>query len=294
MITVQLMGGLGNQMFQYAAGFALARQHQVPLCLDLGAFAHDPQRAYNLDVLSVAYDSLKTDPWPVVRKRRGWRRWLLGKKPRALKSSTPVYSEQHFKHYDADFPKLTPPLTLSGYFQSPLYFAGYEDILRQQFQLNAGFAAHNNALVNAIASQITPSVALHIRRGDYLDPGVATILGLLPLAYYQKAVHLITALHGEDVHFFIFSNDPDWAEEHLTFCPQRTIVRGNEHHPEQDMHLMALCQHHIIANSTFSWWGAWFGTQPHKTVIAPRAWFTPQTQRRFNVTDLFPEEWILT
>ena len=288
MITVQLVGGLGNQMFQYAAGFALAQRCSVPLCLDIGS-EKDRLAGFGLETLSVTYDALKTDPPP--RERRGWKRRLLGKKPRPPKGAAPVYVEKNW-YYDEKFPSLTPPLSLSGFFQSPLYFSGYEEPLRQKFRLKEPFSPHSVEMAAAITSQAN-SVAVHIRRGDYLIPFVTEILGVMSLDYYRRAVDLITALHGKDVTFYLFSDDPDWVEKNLDFCPQRVIMRGNEERGQEDMHLMALCDHHIIANSTFSWWGAWLALNPDKTVIGPRHWFTPHTQREKNVTDLYPAKWTL-
>jgi hypothetical protein len=138
-------------------------------------------------------------------------------------------------------------------------------------------------------------VSVHIRRGDYLNPGTAEFHGILGEPYYRQAIDRIEAALGEGIDFFIFSDDPAAAEQVLNFVPKPRLnhVRGDPQRPWEDMALMARCRHHVTANSSFSWWGAWLNRSPDKVVVAPRAWFAPTELKKLNMTDLYPPGWIL-
>jgi hypothetical protein len=294
-VTVSFIGGsgLGNQMFQYAAGLGLALNSGASLELDTSAFQRTDYRKYSLDNFQIIENYKKNDLY--IKKPLSHR--LINKidKIYALKKVTCLvpqqYREEYF-YYNESFFNLKPPVTIEGYFQSPLYFNGHENSLRSHFQMKKPWSNMAEPILYAIRQAILP-VSLHIRRGDYLNSDIAKTLSTLPLSYFARAVTLVEALYGKNIHFFIFSDDPDWIEKNFDICKQYTVVRGHPEAPWEDMHLMALCKHHIIANSTFSWWGAWLNPSENKTVIAPRQWFTPHQQRLQNITDLFPKDWLL-
>jgi hypothetical protein len=134
-----------------------------------------------------------------------------------------------------------------------------------------------------------------VRRGDYLNHGTAEFHGILGESYYREAIDRIDVALGEGADFFIFSDDPAAAEQVLNFMPRSrlTHVYGDAERPWEDMALMARCRHHVTANSSFSWWGAWLNRSPDKIVVAPRAWFAPAELKKRNTADLYPPGWIL-
>jgi hypothetical protein len=297
MITVSLMGGLGNQMFQYAAGKALAERHSVPLTLDLSGFGElgNTPRPFLLDRLNVPE---ATFAWATKPKENFVRaRWnaradrLLGRigLPK-LPTSPNEYREPHF-HYDPAFEALGPQTTLFGYFQSERYFNSIAANLRD-------WLAPREPMGNAAAfRQIDASrlpVSLHVRRGDYLRPGTHEVHGILGEAFYRQALGRLESLAGKEAELFVFSDDPKAAEQVLSFVPSSRLnhVRGDPERPWEDMTLMSRCRHHVIANSSFSWWGAWLNSSPEKIVMAPRAWFTQIELRLRDTCDLYPPGWI--
>lgn len=302
MITVSLIGGLGNQMFQYAAGKALAERHGVPLALDISGFDNYPLRSFLLNRLFVPEASAPIQA-EIVRKTKmnfARARWkaridrLFGKArlPR-LVSSTNEYREPHF-HYDPAFERLGPQMALFGYFQSERYFSSIAGSLSDWFSPREPLSRNATAVLARIEASRLP-ISIHVRRGDYLHPGTAEVHGILDQAYYRQAAsYLDSAVDGE-MEYFVFSDDAVAAEQVLNFAPQSQLVhvRGDPRRPWEDMVLMARCRHHIIANSSFSWWGAWLNRSLDKIVVAPRAWFAPAELGKRNTADLYPPAWIL-
>jgi hypothetical protein len=282
MITICLSGGLGNQMFQYAAALSLATHHHAyPLQIDLTEFQHYDLRTYALG----CYNLKNTDLLELENKTRI---------QRILKRFLPpqnIYREPHF-HYDENFFNNNNEITLNGYFQSEKYFKEIESEIRSQFTLKQPLSKKSAQEKEKITN--TPvSVSLHVRRGDYVnDKKTQNTHGNLSDDYYKKAIQKIISQHGTTAEFFIFSDEPDYIEKNFDFCPNKHIVKGNNEAPHEDMHLMSCCNHHIIANSSFSWWGAWLNPDKQKTVIAPKQWFSPETLTQKSIKDLIPETWI--
>jgi Glycosyl transferase family 11 len=137
-------------------------------------------------------------------------------------------------------------------------------------------------------------VSVHVRRGDYLKPGTAEVHGILGEPYYRNALGRLDDAIGHDAELFVFSDDPAAAEQVLSFVPRSRLVhvRGDPARPWEDMALMSHCRHHVTANSSFSWWGAWLNRAPDKIVIAPQAWFTPNQLMTMSTTDLYPSGWL--
>jgi hypothetical protein len=302
-ITVSLIGGLGNQMFQYAAGKALAERHGVALVLDLGGFRNYQLRSFLLDRLCVPEAVvLATQAERVSQPDKNFTRakWkgridrLLGRVglPK-LAPSRNEYREPHF-HYDPAFAALGSQVSLFGYFQSERYFSSIAEGLRSWFLPREPFGAAAAEVLARIEQSRLP-VSVHVRRGDYLNPGTAEHHGILDEPYYRQAIGRIEAALGEGADFFVFSDDPATAEQVLNFLPKSRLnhARGDSERPWEDMALMALCRHHVIANSSFSWWGAWLNRLPDKVIVAPRAWFAPAELKQRNTADLYPSGWIL-
>jgi hypothetical protein len=302
-ITVSLIGGLGNQMFQYAAGKALAERHGVGLALDLSGFKNYPLRSFLLDQLRVP----ETDPTSISEvsaenaphnfTRSLWKQRIDRILTRAglpkLAPSANHYREPHF-HYDPAFDRLGPQTSLFGYFQSERYFNSIAGALRDWLLPREPFGVAAAEVLRRIERSQLP-VSVHVRRGDYLKPGTAEFHGILSEPYYRQAMDRIEAALGEGIDFFVFSDDPAAAEQVLNFVPKSRLnyVRGDPERPWEDMALMARCRHHVIANSSFSWWGAWLNCAHDKVVVAPRAWFAPAELGKRNTGDLYPLSWIL-
>jgi hypothetical protein len=302
-ITVSLIGGLGNQMFQYAAGKALAERHGVGLALDLSGFRNYALRSFLLDHLCVPEADLASVHPASAEKpanyfvRSLWKRRIDRVLGRAglpkLAASTKHYREPHF-HYDPAFEGLGPQTSLFGYFQSERYFISIAETLRDWLLPCEPFGAAAAEVLGRIEASRLP-VSVHVRRGDYLNPGTAEFHGIMGERYYRRAIDRIAAALGEGMDFFVFSDDAVAAEQVLNFVPTSRLihVRGDPERPWEDMALMARCRHHVIANSSFSWWGAWLNRSLDKVVVAPRDWFAPSEPKKQNTADLYPPGWIL-
>jgi hypothetical protein len=302
-ITVSLIGGLGNQMFQYAAGKALAERHGVPLALDLSGFENYALRSFLLDRLLVPEAIASPARAEPIQKpevnfaRAKWKaridRLLAKAGLPKLTPSPHEYREPHF-HYDPAFETLGPRTALFGYFQSERYFSSIAGSLRDWFSPREPLGSAALATLARIETSHLP-VSVHVRRGDYLKPGTIEYHGILGEPYYRGALAHLEALTGQDTELFVFSDDAAVAERVLNFVPQSRLVhvRGAPERPWEDMVLMARCRHHIIANSSFSWWGAWLNRSSEKFVVAPRAWFASGQLSKSNTDDLYPAGWML-
>lgn len=284
MVIVRLVGGLGNQMFQYALGRALALRHGVPLKLDLSAFEHYKIHGYCLNRLRIAEDYASPGDLRRVKAPGALRRKLY----RLLGSGTGAWVREAGFQYDPTIFSLQPPLYLDGYWQSEKYFILARDALLREFVIRDSLDSANSQAEEQIAG--CNSVALHVRRGDYVtNPHVNAVHGLCGLEYYQRAAEVMAERVSEPV-IFAFSDDPEWAKAHLRFAFPTTIVSLNDSSRNHwDLHLMSRCKHQIIANSSFSWWAAWLNRHAHKTVVAPRRWFK---QDDINTEDLIPSRWL--
>lgn len=294
MIIVKLMGGLGNQMFQYAAARRLAWSCAAEMKLDLsflqGDQAGTTRRVFELKHLSISAreasareiaDASGEGEAPQSVAIRMFRRFFSpGPRPK-------LYRERFF-HFDARVLKLRDNCFLDGYWQSEKYFVEIEQLIRQEFTVAEPLSGMNLELARAI--QAKNSICVHVRRGDYVSsPMVNQFHGTCPLEYYLQAVAKMASLVPEP-HFFIFSDEAGWVKENLSLPYPSTVVAHNGAlEGYQDLRLMSLCRHHIIANSSLSWWGAWLCTNPGKTVIAPRRWFSDPS---IDTGDLIPAGWL--
>lgn len=290
-VYVEIFGGLANQMFQYAAGRSLADRLGCPLKLDLSAFRTLEKRPYQLDRFGVKEAAAPDSELAPLKSRKGriqrFLRRLNGQRGSALLEA--VFAEPDW-HYSPELFEQRPPVVLRGYWQSPRYFAHLRDDLLRIFTLVDGLSSYSQAMRQQITE--TPAVSIHVRRGDYVaNPEAAKVHGTCSLDYYRRAVDLMVRLHP-DARFYIFSDDIPFVREAFDFCPNRTIVDGNQGAAAEDMMLMRACNHHIIANSSFSWWGAWLCEAPGKTVIMPRRWFSEESLLRTYTFDLYPDEWL--
>ena len=286
-------------MFQYAAGKALAERHGVRLKLDLNGFRKYSQRPFSLDRLSVpeAYGEPISEKSTSYFVRGLWiqriNRVLDSVRLPKLSIVLGQYFEPHFQ-FDPEFELLDSNMSLFGYFQSERYFSSIADDLRGWFAPAEPLGAAAAAALQRIEASRLP-VSMHIRRGDYLKPVTAEVHGILDGSYYRRAANRIESALGGEVDYFVFSDDAAAAEQMLDFLPNARLnhIRGDPDRPWEDMALMARCRHHVIANSSFSWWGAWLNQSRDKIVIAPRAWFVSTELSKKDTNDLYPAGWVL-
>ena len=290
LVISNVLGGLGNQMFQYAAGRALALTNNRSLLLDLSGFT-DYQLHHGFE-LSRVFSLVATKAEPsTTHELLGWRenywaRKILRRRQFAWLRGDKFVVEPYFNYW-SDFFNLTGDCYLYGYWQSERYFKAVESVIRQDFTFREPLKEHNAELALEMAS--IQSVSLHVRRGDYVsNPKNHNIMSVCDLEYYRLAINYI-ATHVEQPVFYLFSDDMAWVKQNLPMeFPCIYIEHNGGAESYRDMQLMSLCCHHVIANSSFSWWGAWLNSNPEKIVIAPRKWFANGT----NIKDLIPEGWI--
>jgi len=229
-ITVKLMGGLGNQMFQYAFGFALAKRNKIDVVLDIGFFKRTGDwtaRSYELEQFNISKNKICNKSSLIHRALRK------------------ICQNRNY---------------FEGYFQSEKYFADCKKEIREEFQFK-----------ERLQIQGGNSVALHIRRGDYVK--FADIHLVCTPAYYENAIAYVQS-KVENPIFYVFSEDLKWVRQNINIPSNSVFVDYNPNLPSShDMQLMSLCKHQIISNSTYSWWAAWLNPNPDKIVVAPDKWF---------------------
>jgi hypothetical protein len=282
MIITKILGGLGNQLFQYAAAYALAAKNISVLKLDLSGFEDYRLRSFELSRFNaVCFPA--TDAEIKKMKPTG----SIGRMRNRLSASRHKrFYKQPYFHFDADFFSLRSPVYLQGYFQSEKYFAPVAAEIRQAFTFREGLA--EEIISVAAKLQKINSVSLHIRRGDYGNVEALRVHGILPISYYERAIAKIKEIHT-DAQFFIFSDEPNRISEEPAIQGAEIISgRITQNHLE-DFFLMSQCRHNIIANSSFSWWAAWLNNHCEKTVIAPQQWFAHGPK---DTQDLLPRDWM--
>jgi hypothetical protein len=290
-IVVRLWGGLGNQMFQYALGRRLAIANDVPLKLDLSALVRDPLRRFGCDLFCIrARIAVPADlamfsearPARAGRSRpASW--WRVARRPRAVKV------KERSLTFDPAVLATRSPALLFGYWQSERYFVEISPTIRADFRLAEPMTAGRNELLGRIAS--CNAVSVHIRRGDYVtNPAANAFHGTIDAEWYRRSLDLMVEWTGDPT-FFVFSDDPAAARALLqTDRPTVFVDPGADGRDAEDLHLMAACRHHVIANSSFSWWGAWLNPNPARRVIAPAEWFVGVPTR---TGDRVPPGWIV-
>jgi hypothetical protein len=293
MVLVRLEGGLGNQLFQYATARRLALRLGSRVVVDTSLLEAPPPgvtpRPYELGKLRVEVEVAGPEAAALVRRRlaRGWRGRAsrlgaaLGLGPRltVLRDSETRFHPEVLEARGA--------VLLAGYWQSERYFDDVADRIRAEVlpRQEPGGASR----LRAEAMRADRSVAVHVRRGDYItNPHAAAFHGTCDLAYYAAAAALVAA-RVPDPHFFVFTDDRDWARAHLHLPGRFTLV--DDHGPAEghlDLWLMRQCRHHVIANSSFSWWGAWLAGGEDHLVVAPDRWFTARPRP----PHLLPAGWL--
>ena len=292
MIIVRLRGGLGNQLFQFAAAYALARNKGVDLKADLYTYTKHPFRKYELGNFQVSLPEASRNEVHKFTGRTPASRYI-NKKTNYFYCKE-VFAQPHYHFYE-DFFSLPTPIYLSGYWQSEKYFVGVADDLRRIFAPAVALDPRNADLVSAVKAG--NSVAVHIRRSDYVQGSFFQPMGL---DYYERAFDHISK-NVADPNYFIFSDDIAWSRQQLSHLKNATFVDHNKGADSyKDLLLMSACRNQVIANSTFSWWAAWLNNFGDKKIVAPAKWFhnTYLTNKEpvypcrfYNTKDLLPPAW---
>lgn len=279
-IYARLFGGTGNQLFQYAAGRALADRLGCDLVLDARYVAGSRDRGDCFAHFANARSRRAAGLPP--SKADGWLRYglwrLFGRQPR--------FHRERGLGFDPGFFDLPPGTYLHGYWQSERYFAPIAAALRRDLTFTTPLDAANAEMAARIAAAPVP-VACHVRRGDYTAAGA---YAACPPEYYRRAVARLNERLGGPLTCFVFSNDPAWTRVNLDLGQDMVVVDINgEATGHFDLHLQSLCAHNVIANSTFSWWGAWLNPSPDKLVVAPKDWFAGGAPGN---PDICPASWL--
>jgi len=315
MVIVRITMGLGNQMFQYAAGLSLSKEKNTALKVDTSSYAGYKLRKYELntffeiDTPEASKEEVNA-VWynhPVIKF---WNKILPNKKIRALglpydekavqrnllalfdvfypSHKRKTYVEPHY-HYDKDFFSANDNLYLHGFWMSWKYFEKYDAEIRKAFTVRQELVKHLSSTTNYIESE--NSVSIHIRRTDYTTPEVIKLKGLLSLDFFRKGVDYIKQKTGK-VTVFVFSDDIPWVKENFRLEGVKVIYVDNtvSNSAIEDFYLMMKCRHNVISNSTFSWWAAHLNNNENKIIVAPRQWYAVS---RVNSKDVCPASWTL-
>lgn len=313
MIIARITMGLGNQMFQYAAGKALALEKNVPLKVDTSAYSGYKLRKYELEeyfnitteqatqgeIEQYRYNHPVKRVWNKIFKKHKLRILGLPYEERFVAKNLlalhdflipphkrKTYTEPHY-HFDKDFFQANSDIYLHGYWMSWRYFEKYDEVIRRLFTINNNLVKHVDELVDRIKKQ--NSVSIHIRRTDYADPFVVKLKGIIPPSFYINAIQYVGNKMSNPV-FYIFSDDINWAKQNLAFneITVHYIDETISTSAIEDFYLMTLCKHNIITNSTFSWWAAYLNNNPDKIVIAPKRWYN---KAPYDYKDVCPPSW---
>jgi hypothetical protein len=301
MITVKLSGGLGNQMFQYALGRSLSLGRKVPLALDISHYNTYHDKKYALDCFNIPatvqiggpprmyYDFNLGNPLSKAKQTLKF----LGGAPKRV-------SEKGFSYeltglvgsalepaggFDTSVLEAGKNTYLVGFWQDERYFNKHQSPLRMDFSFKE--ALSKNAKDLKLAINRSRAISVHVRRADYIENSVINeTMEVLSPQFYERAAEQFAKKVDQPV-FIIFSDDIEWCKQNLNF-KHPTLFSDKRLRDWEDMYLMSICKHNIIANSTFSWWAAWLNQNPNKLVAAPKNWF-----RDKNLKDPeLPEGWI--
>lgn len=289
-IYSRLTVGLGNQLFQYAAGYALAKKNGFGFSYDVDSplacgGRYNEVAKFDVTARSASVQKLKKESFFFV---------LNGALQKVVTRSQIIGYGLFGDFFLEDgkgsfFEEKSHSLYLVGHWLSYKYFAGFENEIRSEFKAREALSNASQAVKEDIKKNT--AVSVHIRRGDYLNPEQLSFHGVCSLDYYEEAADYIQRKLG-DVKFYIFSDDISWAKENIKLGDSQYFVDHNgADDAYQDLLLMSECNSHIIANSTFSWWGAWLNNDDSKIVVAPQKWFL-NPEKNNSTKDLIYSDWI--
>jgi len=264
MVIVKLQGGLGNQLFQYSAGLSLSMRLKTQLKVDVGFFENQSLRYFELGKIFDPQIASKKEVEAFYKKG-------LFANLESIIQPKHVFEERG-PGFDKRFLKLDGNIFLIGYFQDLRYFEDIANMVKADLDFKPKLNSEAKRALQMISEP--ESVSVHIRRGDYVtNPVAKSVLGTLPISFYKNAFDLMhTKLKNPK--FFLFTDDVDWVSTNSMYRSQIIkIIDFKNRSDLMDLWLMTKCKHNIIANSSFSWWGAWLNSNESKIVIAPKRWY---------------------
>lgn len=280
-------------MFQYAIGRALAKKKQTECKMDTSGYKNQKgitPRKYALQVFNTKETFASEDE--IVFFAKFFSSYKIGKILLKLYNFLPVTSryyvhEPHFHFFEQIF-DVPETCYVEGYWQSEKYFKNIEKVIRQEFTLKDHLREKlDQKILNLISG--TNSVSIHVRRGDYVTNKAASQThSTCSIDYYERAIRRI-AKDVKDIQLFVFSDDIQWVKDNLHTNHPITHVSNGNYTDYEELILMSHCKHNIIANSSFSWWGAWLNNNEEKIVIAPNHWFVDTS---YDSKDLILDSWI--
>jgi hypothetical protein len=273
-IVSRLSGGLGNQLFQYYTGLALSLKNDEKLYLDLESFQFDELRKFEL------YPLVDLNILTKIRKK------IISVKLK-LKLIMSYYEKS--LAFNKEVLKLNNCI-LNGYFQSEKYFFDIRSVILSNMKkiMERELSMNERAVAKELRS--SNSVSIHVRRGDYINSSLVNrVHGVCSLSYYKSAIKYLKEVVEHELEFHIFSDDLAWCRENFTFLNNTTFYNSTLKSPFLDILLMSSCRFNIIANSSYSWWGAWLNEYENKIVIRPSKWFEDETR---DSSTICPKEWI--
>ena len=293
MIVSKIIGGIGNQMFQYAAGYAHSMKYSENLILDVRDFkGYNLHNGFELDEVFGIEGQIRdeiTTPKILRYYSNRYYKSLARRFPNVHLLNPSLIIEPHHNYWSG-WEGMPKNIYLEGYWQSEKYFGNYRREIRDKFTFIKNLNNRSDSL-NKIISNDSFAVSIHIRRGDYItDNASAKILGGCDIDYYKRAIDFMKTRKSEAT-FYVFSDEIDWIKGQGILDEYKHIyVEHNKGGDSwQDLFLMSQCKHNITANSTFSWWGAWLNRNIEKIVVAPKKWFVTEN---INGDDIVPADWI--
>ncbi|WP_137170451.1 alpha-1,2-fucosyltransferase [Marinomonas sp. FW-1] len=293
MIVLKISGGLGNQMFQYATARALASEYDCKLYIDLSFYDKQDLRSFSLDQFNCEYELASDDIINLLKGREGLYQKIrrrLGfpiSRPKtyvtdSLMVNTATHTKDTFQPISLN---RDVGIYLDGYWQNEKYFNTYRSRIVNEFQLKSNFTDAELKYIDDMKR--TESVSLHVRRGDYVDNNMFknSSLSITGLDYYYRSIEFFKKKLIDPV-YYIFSDDLEWCKKEFSFLDNKVFI-DTASRDTHELLLISQCKHNIIANSTFSWWGAWLNQNELKTIIAPKIWF--KTNLELSVA---PDNWV--
>ena len=287
MVVVYIAAGLANKMFQYAFSRGLM-SHGLDVFLDQTSF--QPEWSFEDIALEEVFPNIEIKNAPNNMFSLAYKKDLLSRIYRRMSAFFPnnrYLMERPFIYDELIYKKATSNCIFCGLWQTELYFNFCEKDVRSNFVFTPFQDDQNIQLAEKMKNE--NSVAIHIRKGaDYLKRNIWD--GTCSVEYYNQAINYLKE-HVSNPVFYLFTDNPKWVEENLKDIDYKLVdwnpVSGKQSY--RDMQLMSYAKHNIIANSTYSWWGAWLNNNPQKIVVAPKIWFNPKIEK---APYIIPERWI--
>lgn len=286
MIIQKIIWWLWNQMFQYAYIKALSLKNKTEFQIDINSFKKYKLHKYCLDFFSIENKYSNKNKIPFYEKINWNNKYIVFLKIILKKINKKHYTEKQF-NFDQEFLNIKS-WYIEWYFQTEKYFIDFENEIRKDFEFIIDPSKKNKKTIELINN--CNSVSLHIRRWDYITNSNANSFHwTCNLEYYNKAIDIINKKIDNPI-YFLFSDDIEWVKENLKIKSKSYYIDWNDSDNNyEDMRLMSLCKHNIIANSSFSWWWAWLNKNKEKIVIAPNKWFR---NKDINYSDIVPGSWL--